>query len=69
VVLTGVVSAGYRTDANWGWLLREKWSLLAWLIFAVIIYDRIFSGGWRGRKAAYLSIIGFGVMILRMVGV
>jgi len=39
------------------------------LIFAVIIYDRIFSGGWRGRKAAYLSIIGFGVMILRMVGV
>ena len=69
VVLTGVVSAGYRPDANWGWLLREKWSLLAWLIFAVIIYDRIFSGGWRGRKAAYLSIIGFGVMILRMVGV
>jgi ABC-type uncharacterized transport system permease subunit len=68
-VVTGVVAASYREDADWQWFLREKWSILAWLIFAVVIYDRIFSGGWRGRKAAYLSILGFGVIILRMVGV
>ena len=68
VVATGVVSAGFRADGDWGWLVREKWSLLAWLIFAVVIYDRIFTGGWRGRKAAYLCLVGFGVMILRMVG-
>ena len=71
VVLTGVISAGYgvHTQEDWQLILREKWSLLAWLIFAVVMYDRIFSGGWRGRKAAYLSILGFGVMILRMIGV
>jgi len=74
VVLTGVISAGYGShgpndQAEWHVILREKWSLLAWLIFAVVMYDRIFSGGWRGRKAAYLSILGFGVMILRMIGV
>ncbi|HKY32081.1 MAG TPA: cytochrome c biogenesis protein CcsA [Candidatus Polarisedimenticolia bacterium] len=68
VVVTGVVTASYGPDEDWRWILREKWSLLAWLIFAVVLYDRIFSGGWRGRKAAYLSILGFGVMILRMVG-
>jgi len=69
VVLTGVVTAGYGPREDWRFLLQEKWSLMAWLIFAVIMYDRIFSGGWRGRKAAYLSILGFGVMILRMMGV
>jgi len=67
VVITGAVTAGYGLH-DWGWLFREKWALLAWLIFAVVMYDRIFSGGWRGRKAAYLSIVGFGVMILRMIG-
>lgn len=69
VVATGVVSTGYRGGGDWGWLLNEKWSLMAWLLFAVVMYDRIFSGGWRGRKAAYLSILGFGAMILRMMGV
>ncbi len=68
-VLTGIISTTVREDGDWGILLREKWSILAWLIFAVVIYDRIFTGGWRGRKAAYLSILGFGVIILRMVGV
>ena len=68
VVITGVVTAGYAPHSDWRLIFREKWSLLAWLIFAVVMYDRIFSGGWRGRKAAYLSILGFGVMILRMIG-
>ncbi|MFQ5701907.1 MAG: inner membrane protein YpjD [Acidobacteriota bacterium] len=67
-VVTGVVSAIFRPDGKWHWVLREKWSILAWLILAVVIYDRIFTGGWRGRKAAYLSILGFAVIILRMVG-
>jgi len=69
VVVTGVVTATYGAHEDWQWVLREKWSLLAWLIFAVVVYDRIFTGGWRGRKAAYLSILGFCVMILRMIGV
>lgn len=68
VVITGVITAGYAPHSDWRLIFREKWSLLAWLIFAVVMYDRIFSGGWRGRKAAYLSILGFGVMILRMIG-
>ncbi|MGH9869450.1 MAG: cytochrome C assembly family protein [Candidatus Polarisedimenticolia bacterium] len=68
VVVTGVVTASYGPDDDWRWVLREKWSILAWLIFAVVVYDRTFSGGWRGRKAAYLSILGFGVIILRMIG-
>ncbi len=69
VVFTGLVSVGSRPEAEWDLVLDEKWALVAWLIFAAVVYDRIFSGGWRGRKAAYLCILGFGAMILRMIGV
>ena len=69
VVVTGFVSIGTKPDADWQLIWHEKWALVAWMIFAALMYDRIFSGGWRGRKAAYWSILGFGAMILRMIGV
>ncbi len=69
VVLTGVVSIGARPEPEWQLVWHEKWALAAWVIFAAVTYDRIFSGGWRGRKAAYWSILGFGAIILRMIGV
>ncbi len=69
VVVTGVVSVGARPDADWQLVWHEKWALIAWLIFAVVVYDRIFEGGWRGKKAAYWSILGFGAVILRMLGI
>ncbi|HET6374231.1 MAG TPA: cytochrome c biogenesis protein CcsA [Candidatus Polarisedimenticolia bacterium] len=68
VVISGVISAGGRPGQEWQLVWHEKWALVAWLIFAAVMYDRIFSGGWRGRKAAYWSIVGFGAMILRMIG-
>jgi ABC-type uncharacterized transport system permease subunit len=69
VVITGVVSVGARPDTDWELVWHEKWALIAWLIFAVVVYDRIFEGGWRGKKAAYFSILGFAAMILRMLGI
>lgn len=69
VVATGFVSIGTKPDPDWQLIWQEKWALVAWMIFAALVYDRIFSGGWRGRKAAYWSILGFGAMILRMIGI
>src|SRR5262249_6364691 len=68
VVFTGAVTTRY-TRGGFSWIAREKWALLAWVIFAVVIYDRVFAGRWRGRFSAYLSIIGFIAIILRMIGI
>ncbi len=68
VIATGAAAATLGAPGDWQWVLREKWALAAWLLFAAVMYDRVFSGGWRGRKAAYLSILGFCAVILRMLG-
>ncbi len=68
VVVTGALTNRYL-QGGYSWILREKWSLLAWVLFAFVIYDRVFAGRWRGRLSAYLSIIGFVAIIMRMLGV
>lgn len=68
VVITGALTNRY-THGDLSWIFREKYSLMAWLLFAVVIYDRVFAGRWRGRLSSYLSIIGFVAIILRMVGI
>jgi len=68
VVFTGALTNRY-THGDFSWVSREKWALLAWVLFAVVIYDRVFAGRWRGRLSAYLSIIGFIAIILRMIGI
>jgi ABC-type uncharacterized transport system permease subunit len=67
VVVTGALTTKY-TQGDLSWMMRERFSLLAWALFAVVIYDRIFGRRWRGKLSAYLSIIGFVAIIMRMVG-
>ena len=67
-LITGAIwSANFR-HRYWLWESRETFALLAWMILAVIISARLLRG-WRGRKAAYLTIIAFAALILRMLGV
>jgi ABC-type uncharacterized transport system permease subunit len=68
VVITGALTNKFQ-QGDLSWILRERFSLLAWLLFAVVIYDRVFAGRWRGRFSAYLSIIGFVAIIMRMIGI
>jgi ABC-type uncharacterized transport system permease subunit len=68
VVFTGALTNRYA-HGDFSWISREKWALLAWVLFAVVIYDRVFAGRWRGRLSAYLSIIGFIAIIMRMIGI
>lgn len=68
VVVTGALTNRYM-KGDFSWLTRERFSLLAWILFAVVIYDRVFAGRWRGRLSAYLSIIGFVAILIRMVGI
>lgn len=52
----------------WGWDAKETWAFITWLIYAVYLHMRLVAG-WRGRKTAYMSLIGFAVVMFTYVGV
>lgn len=67
-IITGAIWA----NTAWGKPLqgdpKEVWSLITWLIYALVLHLRI-TVGWRGKKAAILSIIGFLIVIFTFFGV
>jgi ABC-type transport system involved in cytochrome c biogenesis permease subunit len=52
----------------WGWDPKEVWALITWLFYAVFLHLRL-SKGWQGKKSAWLSVIGFLVVMFTLVGV
>jgi len=67
-ILTGAVWAHYAWGAYWSWDPKETWSLITWIVYALFLHAR-FARGWKGRKIAMLSIIGFGSVIFTYIGV
>jgi cytochrome c-type biogenesis protein CcsB len=67
-ILTGAVWAHYAWGSYWSWDPKETWSLIVWLIYAGFLHARIM-GGWRGKKTAIISIIGFVGVIFLYLGV
>jgi cytochrome c-type biogenesis protein CcsB len=56
-MITGSIWANSAWGTYWSWDPKETWSLITWVIYLVLLHLRTI--GWRGRKMAYLSIIGF----------
>jgi ABC-type uncharacterized transport system permease subunit len=67
IVTGGVWTANFR-QRPYVWERQETFALLAWMLLGIILSAR-FLRGWRGRKAAYLTILAFAALILRMIGV
>ncbi|UCD35400.1 MAG: c-type cytochrome biogenesis protein CcsB [Nitrospiraceae bacterium] len=67
-MITGIIWANSAWGTYWRWDPKEVWSLITWLIYALVIHLRL-TIGWRGRKAAILSIIGFALIVFAFFGV
>lgn len=67
-ILTGAVWAHYAWGRYWSWDPKETWSLITWFIYAGWLHMR-FMKGWRGRKLAVLSVIGFLAVLFTYFGV
>jgi cytochrome c-type biogenesis protein CcsB len=67
-IITGAVWANYAWGSYWSWDPKETWSLITWLIYAAFLHARL-TRGWRGRKTAILSIIGFCGVLFTFFGV
>lgn len=50
----------------WGWDPKEVWALITWLFYAAFLHLRL-SKGWEGKKTAWLTVIGFVIIIFNLV--
>lgn len=67
-IITGAAWANYAWGTYWSWDPKETWSLIVWFLYAAFLHAR-FTRGWVGRRAAWLSIIGFAATIFCYLGV
>ena len=67
-IITGSAWAHYAWGSYWSWDPKETWSLITWIIYAIFIHMRLVRG-WRGKKAAVLSIVGFAAVLFTFLGV
>ncbi|MFH1491235.1 MAG: c-type cytochrome biogenesis protein CcsB, partial [Pseudomonadota bacterium] len=66
-MITGAVYAQYALGSYWRWDPKEVWSLITWLSYAALVHQRL-ALGWRGRKAAFMSIIAFLILLFTFIG-
>ncbi len=67
-IITGSVWAQSAWGRYWGWDPKETWSLITWLIYAALLHSRLIRG-WRGKRMAIMSIIGFVCVLFTYFGV
>jgi len=67
-IITGAAWANYAWGSYWSWDPKETWSLITWLVYAAFLHSR-FIAGWKGKKTAIISIVGFLVTLFCYLGV
>ncbi|MBM4136224.1 MAG: c-type cytochrome biogenesis protein CcsB [Nitrospira sp.] len=67
-IITGALWAESAWGSYWNWDTREVWSLITWFIYAIVLHARLVAG-WRGKRAALLSIIGFLTILIAFFGI
>lgn len=67
-IVTGAAWANYAWGTYWSWDPKETWSLIVWFIYAAFLHARL-TRGWSGRRAAWLSILGFAATLFCYLGV
>jgi cytochrome c-type biogenesis protein CcsB len=66
-IVSGAYFAKMRWGSYWSWDPKETFSLVAWGVYASLIAARL-QVGWRGRRVALLTAVGFGILITSFVG-
>jgi len=57
-LVAGAIWAEVAWGRYWNWDPKEVWTFIIWVVYAAYLHARA-TGGWNGRRAAYLSIAGF----------
>ena len=66
-IVAGSFFARQTWGAWWSWDPKQCWTLMTWLFFAGILHARI-TIGWRGRRAAWMTVVAVFLVLVAMVG-
>jgi cytochrome c-type biogenesis protein CcsB len=61
-IISGSIWSEQAVGNYWVWDHKQTWSLIIWFIYAALLHGRL-TIGWRGKRAAILSILGFIVVL------
>jgi cytochrome c-type biogenesis protein CcsB len=67
-IIAGAIWAQAAWGRYWGWDPKETWSFISWTIFAAYLHARA-TAGWRGRRAAWLALLGLAALLFNFYGV
>jgi cytochrome c-type biogenesis protein CcsB len=68
VLIAGPIWAYEAWSRYWGWVPKEVWALITWVVYAAYLHARA-TAGWRGRKAAWLALVGVATLWFNFVGI
>lgn len=67
-LIAGFAYANTVWHSTWNWDPKEIFALVTWFIYAVLLHERL-AVGWRGRRAAWMAIVGFSAVLITFLGV
>jgi cytochrome c-type biogenesis protein CcsB len=67
-IIAGAIWADQAWGRYWGWDPKETWAFISWVVYAGYLHARA-TAGWRGRRAAYIQLVGFTTLLFNLIGV
>jgi cytochrome c-type biogenesis protein CcsB len=67
-IMAGAIWADNAWGRYWGWDPKETWSFITWVVYAGFLHARA-TAGWRGRRAAYIQLVGFACLMFNLIGI
>jgi cytochrome c-type biogenesis protein CcsB len=67
-VMAGAIWADRAWGSYWSWDPTETWAFITWVVYACFLHARV-TAGWRGRRAAFIQLVGFGCLLFNLLGV
>lgn len=68
MIAAGAIWADNAWGSYWSWDPVETWSLVSWITYGIYLHLRRMHG-WQGDRAAWLSIISFGILLFAIFGI
>jgi ABC-type transport system involved in cytochrome c biogenesis permease subunit len=61
-IISGIIYAQIVRGRFWTWDPKEILAAITWLVYAALLHERL-AVGWRGRRAAVMTIVGFLILL------